>query len=308
MLSLFKNTLRGLYLAVSCSLILLPVHSGFAQTNTDTPSFGERKALFQYEKGQLNIKVVGSEKRGNVTIRDITFEGVPGKDRVEAYLVIPDGDGPFAGILWGHWLGHHTSDRNQYLEEAVDLAAKGVVSLLINAMWAEPHWYENRVLEEDYENSIQQVVEMRKAMDLLMSQKKVDKERVAYVGHDYSGMYGSIAAGVEPRAKTYVFIAVTSSLYDWAFLANQPKSKIAYVRQNAVFELTDFISQIKGSVLCQFSNTDPFIAKTDGNLFYNALKVEQKERKRYDAEHFMGTAEIRADRTAWLIKELGLKE
>ncbi len=308
MLSLFKNTLRGFYLAVCSCLMLLPVHSGLAQTQAEVPSFEERKALFQYEKGQLNIREVGSEKRGNVTIRDITFEGVPGKDRVEAYLVIPDGDGPFAGILWGHWLGHHTSDRNQYLEEAVDLAAKGVVSLLINAMWAEPHWYENRVLEEDYENSIQQVVEMRKAMDLLMSQEKVDKERVAYVGHDYSGMYGSIAAGVEPRAKTYVFIAVTSSLYDWAFLANQPKSKIAYVRQNAVFELTDFISQIKGSVLCQFSNTDPFIAKTDGNLFYNALKVEQKERKRYAAEHFMGTAEIRADRTAWLIKELGLKE
>lgn len=306
--SFFNNTREYFYLFMLPVLMLLPIHSGMAQTGPETPSFEERKALFQYEKGKLDVRELSSEKRGNVTIHDITFEGVSGKERVEAYLVVPDGDGPFAGILWGHWLGHHTSDRNQYLEEAVALASKGVVSLLINAMWAEPHWYESRVLEEDYDNSIQQVVEMRKAMDLLMSQKNVDKERVAYVGHDYSGMYGAISAGVEPRAKTYVFIAVTSSLYDWAFFANQPKSKIAYVRQNAVFELTDFISQIKGSVLCQFSNTDPFIAKTDGNLFYNALKVERKERKRYDAEHFMGTDEIKADRTAWLIKELGLKD
>lgn len=305
----FIKSDRGSYIYLLCliSLLFFVTQPGMAQSQNAVPTLAQRKALFDYEKADLGIQEIGIEKRGTVTIHDITFVGIPGKNPVKAYLVVPEGSGSFAGVLWGHWLGHHTSDRKQYLNEAVELASKGVVSLLINAMWAEPSWYENRVLEEDYENSIRQVIEMRRAMDLLMSRENVDKERIAYVGHDYSGMYGSIAAGVEPRAKTYVFIAVTSSLSDWAFFANKPKSKVEYIRKNAVFELTDFVSELTGSVLCQFSNTDPFIARTDGNLFYNALTVENKERKRYDAEHFMGGDDIKADRTAWLIKELGLK-
>lgn len=297
------------YLEYALIFILLSAQSSIAQAQQSIPSLEQRIALFDYDNTvDLDIREVGVEQRGSVTIRDITFVGVPGRDPVKAYLVVPEGSELSAGILWGHWLGHHTSDRNQYLDEAVALAPKGVVSLLINTMWAEPSWYENRVLEEDYKNSIQQVIEIRRAMDLLMSHQNVDTVRIGFVGHDYSGMYGSIAAGVEPRAKTYVFIAVTSSLYDWAFFANQPNSKIEYVRQNAVFELTDFVSQLEGSVFCQFSNDDPFISKTDGNLFYNAVKVNIKDRKRYDAGHFMKGEDIVSDRSAWLIKELELRE
>ena len=301
--NIFSTLWRG---SLLIGFILFSIQVDQLQAQT-TLTFNERKALFDYEKVAFSVQQIGSEKRGNVTIKDITFVGIPGKDPVKAYLVVPDGSGTHAGILWGHWLGHHTSNRDQYLDEAVELASKGSVSLLFDAMWAKPRWYETRDLDQDYEASIQQVIEMRRAMDLLMSQSNVDKNRVAYVGHDYSGMYGSIAAGVEPRSKTYVFIAVTQSLYDWAFFANQPKSKVDYVAKNAVFELTDFIGQLTGSVLCQFSNTDPYISRTDGNVFYNAIKA-RKERKRYDAEHFMGNEAIANDRKAWLIKELGLNK
>ncbi|MEP1095054.1 MAG: hypothetical protein ABJG78_08085 [Cyclobacteriaceae bacterium] len=294
-------------IAIMISLMLFTAQLSIAQTQPSVLSFQQRVELFNYDNTvDLDIKEVGVEKRGTVAIQDITFVGVLGQDPVKAYLVVPEGTGPFAGVLWGHWLGHHTSNRSQYLDEAVELASKGVVSLLIDAMWAEPGWYENRVLEEDYESSIKQVIEMRRAMDLLMSYENVDTARIGYVGHDYSGMYGSIAAGINPLAQTYVFIAVTSSLYDWAFFANQPKSKIEYVQQNAVFELTDFVSQLKGSVLCQFSNDDPFISKTDGNVFFNALTTSDKEKKRYDAGHFMKGEDIVSDRQAWLIRELGL--
>lgn len=267
----------------------------------------ERIALFDYDKNvAFDTKVVGIEKRGSITIKDISFVGISGQEPIKAFLVIPEGSDACAGILWGHWLGHHTSNRDQYLVEAVELASKGVVSLLVDAMWSKPGWYENRTPEDDYENSIKQVIEFRRAMDLLLSQKKVDPNRIGFVGHDYSGMYGSIAAGIEARAKTYVFVAVTSSLYDWAFFSNQPKSKVEYVQKNAVFELTDFISRIEGSVFCQFANDDPFISKTDGNVFFNAVKSKCKEKKRYDAGHFMKGEHIRADRIAWLIKELEL--
>ncbi|MEP1034791.1 hypothetical protein [Ekhidna sp.] len=301
----FLNPLKGIVLLFN--LIFFNPQPINAQTQSSEISFEDRKSLFSYDKSiDLGIKDIALEQRESVIIRDITFVGVPGTDSVEAYIVEPNGSGVFAGILWGHWLGHHTSNREQYLAEAVALASRGVISVLINTMWSDPAWYESRVLEEDYGNSIRQVIEFRRAMDLLMSHENVDTARIAFVGHDYSGMYGAIAAGVEPRAKTYVFIAVTSSLYDWAFLANQPKSKYEYVRQNAVFELTDFVSQLKGSVFCQFSNSDPFISKIDGNIFFNALTPNAKEKKRYDAGHFMKGEDIISDRTAWLIRELNL--
>jgi hypothetical protein len=122
-------------------------------------------------------------------------------------------------------------------------------------------------------------------------------------------MYGAIAAGVDLRAKTYVFIAVAPSLYSWAFFAKQPISKVDYVRQNAVFEITEYTSRIKNaSVLGQFSKTDPYICRTDSSVFMNAITVSVKERKMYDAGHDMTGDPILADRDAWLIKELNLSK
>ena len=42
--------------------------------------------------------------RGGVKVEDIVFDGGAGSD-VSAYLVTPPGAGPFAGVLWIHWLG-----------------------------------------------------------------------------------------------------------------------------------------------------------------------------------------------------------
>lgn len=287
---------------------LLLVQVVFAQTSVPSMAFEERKALFDYDRrADFELRVTAVEERSGVTIKSVTFRGAAGGAPISAYLVEPPGEGQFAGVLWGHWLGHHTSNKSQYLDEAVDMAPSGVVSLLIDALWAEPGWYESRDPGSDYEVAIQQVVDFRRAMDLLLAQPTVDNARIGFVGHDYSGMYGAIAAGIEPRAKTHVFVAVTSSLIDWAFFAEHPTSKMDYIRQMSVFELTDFVREIDGSVLCQFSNTDPFISRADGNLFYNAITTEPKDRKRYDAEHFMGGDEIRADRQAWLASELGLE-
>ena len=160
-----------------------------------------------------------------------------------------------------HWLGEPaTTNRTQYLGEAVTLAGRGAVSLLVDAMWSAPEWYGKRVPEQDYENSVRQVVALRRAMDLLTSRPDVDKTRIGYVGHDYGGMYGMLAAGLDRRARTYVYLAVASSLNDWAFFARQPKSKTEYLRQNAPLELTDFLRQVKNaSTLYQFAKNDDYV-------------------------------------------------
>ena len=272
-----------------------------------TSEAGSSAALFRYNSNsRVTVKEVSSEKRGDVTVRDITFSIAPSGQEVKAYLVVPGGNGPFAGILWVHWLGSEKSNRTQFLDEAVDLAPKGVVSLLVDAMWSAPEWFRNRMPDKDYENSIRQVVELRRALDLLLSQSNVDKARIGFVGHDYGAMYGMLMAGVEQRVKTYVFIAATQSLNDWAFLGPQPRSKPAYLKRNANLELTDHLRQVKNaSKFFQFGKADFFVSQADAAVLFAAAN-EPKQRKMYDAPHEMESNAIRSDRDEWLVKQLNL--
>jgi dienelactone hydrolase len=284
-------------------LLLVFTVTAQSQTRTDEST---RAALFQYnDNAPVVVKEISSEKRGDVTVRDIKFSAGSGGQNVSAYLVVPSGNGPFAAILWTHWLGEEKSNRTQFLDEAVELAHKGAVSLLIDAMWSAPEWFGKRIPEQDHENSIRQVIQMRHAADLLLSQPSVDKTRTAFVGHDYGAMYGILMAGVDRRLKNYVFIAATQSLNDWAFLGPQPKSKSAYLKENANLELTDYLQVNDANKFFQFGKADFYISQADAAVLFKAAK-EPKQRKMYDAGHNMQLKEIVADRADWLIKELKL--
>jgi dienelactone hydrolase len=274
-----------------------------AQSATDAAA---RTALFRYnDNSPVTVKEVSSEQRGNVTVRDVTFSPGPGQE-IKAYLVVPGGNGPFAGILWVHWLGEEKSNRTQFLDEAVELAPKGAVSLLVDAMWSAPRWFGNRIPEKDYENSIRQVIELRRAIDLLLSQSNVAKTRIGFVGHDYGAMYGMLMAGVDQRINTFVFIAATQSLNDWAFLGPQPKSKAAYLKQNSNLELTDYLRQVRNaSKLFQFGKADFYVSQADAAVLF-AAATEPKQRKMYEASHKMELNEIVRDRDEWLINQLKL--
>lgn len=286
--------------------VLFLVFTVTVQPQTKTES-GARLALFRYDhNARAVVKEISSEKRGDVTVRDIKFSGGRGGQEISAYLVVPSGNGPFAAILWAHWLGEEKSNRTQFLDEAVELARKGTVSLLIDAMWSNPEWFGKRIPEKDHENSIRQVIEMRQAVDLLLSQPGVDKTRTAFVGHDFGAMYGMLMAGVDQRMKNYVFIAATQSLNDWAFLGPQPKSKPAYLKQNSDLELTDYLQQVNAAnKFFQFGKADFYISQADAAVLFKAAK-EPKQRKMYDAGHNMQLKEIVADRTEWLTKQLKL--
>ncbi|MDQ3929368.1 MAG: hypothetical protein M3328_09495, partial [Chloroflexota bacterium] len=138
--------------------------------------------MFEYDQSVvLDIQEVSREERGGVTVQDISF-AVPGSDRrVGAYLVMPPGSGPFAGILYVHWFEppKPSSNRTQFLEEAVRMAERGAVSLLVDTMWSPHEWYTTRDLANDYDASTRQVIELRRALDVLISRPGVDKERIA---------------------------------------------------------------------------------------------------------------------------------
>jgi len=262
-------------------------------------------SLFDYDRAApLNVREAGAETRDGVLQRDLTFD-VAGRT-IKAYVVAPaTGSGPFAGILYVHWLGEPaTTNRTEFLDEARALAREGVVSLLIDAMWTEPQWYKNRVPEEDYAHALRQVIELRRAMDLLLAQPGVDPKRIAYVGHDFGAMYGTVMGAVDQRAKTYVLMAGVPHFIDWFLFSRQPKDLAAYRAQIAPLDPVGFVSQLApATVFFQFASKDEYVSAAAAAEFH-AAALPRKQTATYTAGHDLHTPEVAADRVAWLRREL----
>jgi dienelactone hydrolase len=285
-----------------------------ATTAAPAPIDEPRRALFAYDRAaDFALEEKNPETRGDATVRDVSFVAVPGEKpkRIPAYIVTPKNSATRAAMLWVHWLGNPaTTNRTEFLDEAIALASRGVVSVLPDCMWSKPRWYRDRVLEDDYENSVAQVIAIRRALDLLAQQPGAATLPVGLVGHDYGGMYSTIALGLEPRVKAAVLIAVTASLNDWAFFAQQPAAQDAYLKQNAPLELRDYLAALSGtSVLFQFAEKDRFVSLENAQQSFAAVSAAKQMIVYGGAEHAMiAPATIRSDRAAWLMRELGLEK
>src|SRR5262249_49387227 len=156
-----------------------------------------------------------------------------------------------------------------------------------------------------YETPVRRVTALGRGMGLLGARPGVARARFGFAAHDYGGMYGMLMSGLAGGAGPYVYIAVAPSLNHWAFFARQPASKVEYLRQNAVLELTDYVQQVKNaSTLFQFAKNDAYVSRADTMVVLNAA-ADPKERRFYDADHAMKPAPIAEERDAWLVKELG---
>src|SRR5512140_3795410 len=198
-----------------------------------SPEVRSPQALFSYERKAPGVRELGVEARAGAAVHDIAFPGSAGGE-IRAYLVVPEGGaGPRAALLSVHWLGEEKSDRTEFLDEAVELAKRGAVSLLIDTPWSAPHWFETRTCETDYESSLRQVRDLRRALDVLVAQPGVDAARIGYVGHDFGAMYGILMGAADPRPKAFVLMAGTTHFSDWFLLGAPPKDTAAYLRQIA---------------------------------------------------------------------------
>jgi dienelactone hydrolase len=311
-------TVRLVLLAVSVALAAgsplraSEVCDGIPRTDARGPAVW--RELFAYDSAApLAVQVAGTTAVGGALVQDVSFMSRPDRptERIAAFIVAPAHPAPsIPAVLWVHWLGDPaTTNRTEFLDEATALAGRGVVSVLVDAMWAKPRWYRSRVLEEDYAASIGQVVSLRRSLDLLLAQKGVDPRRVALVGHDYGGMYGAIVAGVDGRARTHVVIAATASLLDWAFFYDKkPVSRETYLREHEALSLCDHLAAATAvSFFFQVAERDRFVTLAKAEALFGAAPGSKQLSIYGGAGHEMtAPASIRADRTAWLARELAI--
>jgi dienelactone hydrolase len=273
---------------------------------------------FDYDRrAPLGMKEIGVERRGDIRIHDITYISPKG-GLVPAYLVTPKGKGPFAAVIWGHWYWENSPLRNrrEFLDEAVALAGVGVVSLLTDGPVARPGHLKNNdpLNEQDPADMLQQVIDMRRGLDLLLARKDVDAKRVAYVGHSYNAMVGAILSGVDRRFKAFVLMAgPLSKEIDLKTREYQRfRQKIGAERFDAFFSKYSYLDQGKyvshatpAFVFMQFATEEDFLTPERARQ-YEAIVSEPKKFKLYEAPHALN-AEARRDRIAFLTEQLKLR-
>jgi cephalosporin-C deacetylase-like acetyl esterase len=244
------------------------------------------------------------------TVRQLTYSQLDGTRNGATLVTGSAGQGERPAVLFVHWYEppRPTSNRTEFLAEAVDLAALGVTSLLIDAPWASERWFPTRDSEKDYDFSVQQVKDLRRALDVLLAQPGIDKTRVALVGHDFGAMYGALAAAADPRVAAFIYMAGTRSFSDWFLFApkREGAAKDAFVATLAPLDPIKYLPKIAPRpILLQFGTKDQFVKNEAATAMADAI-MGPKTVKTYDFEHEL-TYQARLDRLAWLKEQLKLK-
>lgn len=287
------------------------------------PRFEDLVKQFDYDaKAPLDVKEVGRERREGATVVDLSYAS-PRGGRVPAYLVVPEGRGPFAAVLFGHWMmgGSPLRHRGEFLEEAVVLARAGAVSLLIDAPYVRPGFVrekeEMRQAAQSSEVARQEVIDFRRGLDMLLARGDVDPKRVAYVGHSFHAHVGAILAGVEKRIGSFVLMTGGYANEEYVFdPENEQMAELRkqvgeealrkYFRDYAWDDPVNFVGHsAPAAVFLQYGRQDKPITEKMARRDF-ARFAEPKRLGFYDAGHELDAA-ARRERVGWLTERLSLR-
>ena len=305
------RTIRGLQLFLTIAVLLLSASASSAQDP-------DLLRHFDYDRTTpLNLKRIGVAHRERADVYDITYDSLKG-GVVPAYLVVPKGRGPFAAVIWGHWYWDNSSMRNrrEFLEEAIVLAQAGVVSLLTDGPVARPGHREIKdpLDERNFTEFFQQVMDMRRGVDVLLARGNVDRKRIAYVGHSYNAGVGALLSGVDRRFKAFVLMAGSMSdeigqqTKEFPQFRQRvgPEKVDAFIAKTAYLDQGKYVSHAAPAVvLLQFATQEKFLTPERARQ-HAAIVSEPKRFKLYEAPHALN-AEARRDRITFLIEQLKLK-
>jgi dienelactone hydrolase len=275
---------------------------------------------FEYDAGTpLNAtrKLLG--ERDGVRVFDVLYDS-PRGGKVTAFVVEPSKQGARnAGIVFGHW---GPGDRSEFLPEAKAMARLGVVCVLVDYPWKRPApWYADAddVMEPDRAVQLhrQAVVDLRRAIDLLLAREDVDPARLAYVGHSYGAQFGAILAAVDKRLKAVVLMGGIPDM-DSILLEGRGPALESY-REKNLAQIRESLKKLRATAAVEFvphAAPVPLLfqfAKYEWNFGVPAMEryfqaaSEPKSVRWYETGHELNDPQALADRTRWLAEKLRLR-
>ncbi|MBW3570009.1 MAG: alpha/beta fold hydrolase [Gemmatimonadetes bacterium] len=231
----------------------------------------------------------------------------PGR-RVEGRLFVPrQGGGPFAGVILAHGL---PGTAEAFTGRALYIARHGAVVIAIDAPFNRRPGPAMTLTPRDSAEQVQLVVDLQRAVDVLLTRPDVDPARLAYVGRSYGGATGALFAGVERRLKTYI-LAVADGGITTRFTApgapppppEREAQARAWLAAMQPIEGIRFVGRANGSILFQNARQDQFVSIERAEALHAAATGE-KEVRWYDTPHALDAA-AHADQLRWLSQTVG---
>lgn len=178
-------------------------------------------SLFYYEPVPFEfVETPSGASRGQFASANIVFQGptrpITGRLHRPA---IADGD---SGVLLLHGSGGSATDMD---DVAAALACSGATALAINAPNAQRGDGFVRFTEEDYDEQVHLIQNLRRSTDWLVEEQGV--ERLGFVGVSYGAAMGSLLVGVEPRIDAAALMVGDGGLVAHFTEGNEPIPEIA---------------------------------------------------------------------------------
>jgi cephalosporin-C deacetylase-like acetyl esterase len=320
--SIMRPAARAFVIALPALLVLAGC-GGVGIDRTASPIASGSPAAtdhFAYRAGDMQLTLAPQATLADgTTVQDLRFPSPRGGE-ASGWLVTPAGDGPFAGLLYLH--GSET-DRDDFLDEAMAMASVGVASITLDAPFVREG--RSRMTEAgnyfapDKEVAMveQTVVDLRVAIDILVSAAHVDPARVGFVGHSWGASTGAILAAVDERPIAFVLITGRPSWTDYVRSEEDgrlssvagmlgPEKWAAYLAALEPLDADQWLPRTTAAeLLLQFGSADDVVVPAAVDAFVAAAPDGATVRT-YDAGHVLDAAAT-ADRATWLADRLGVE-
>jgi len=241
-----------------------------------------------------------------IKIRDIGFDG--GNERVPAFLLMPPGKGPYPAVVYLHGQG---GDRLEMLYTASWLAGRRAIALTVESPYSPNRNIELgpgvEGLRKERDRTVQGVIELRRAVDLLQSLPEVDDEHIGFVGYSAGARTGAILAGVERRIDGFVLMSGGEDTVD-EFMKLVSKEDESAVRP--LLDDTDGVRYIgrasPSKLFFQAGRKDQVVPK---KALETLIRAGSKPKKVawYEAGHSLAVPKAQRDQLDWLAEVLGIE-
>jgi uncharacterized protein len=264
--------------------------------------------LFAYDRAaplELQSGEIGTQD--GVAIHQISYASPKG-GRVNGRLFVPRGRGPFAGVVLAHGM---PGNAEAFTGRGVYIARHGAVVISIDAPFNRRPGGPLTRTPQDSVEQVQLIVDLQRAVDVLVARPDVDSARLAYVGRSYGGATGALFAGVERRIKTYILASADGGITTRFTGPNAPQPPPEYEAQARAWlaamqpiEGIRFVGRANGSILFQNGRQDPVVTPARAEALHAAAAGVQKEVRWYEAPHALNPAAY-VDQLRWLSQTVG---
>jgi uncharacterized protein len=282
-------------------------------TLTDSPAPASALTAFAYDQAAAYdpaLLPIGTAP--GVEIHALSFLSPRGTGRATGRLFVPEGAGPFAGLVLQHGLPGNAEQMTTY---AALLARHGAVVVALDAPFARRGGEPLRFTEADSVEQVQLMTDLQRAVDLLVARPDVDASRLGYVGISYGGAMGALFVGIERRLKTGVLVVGDGGLvshFTGPEDGGGPFPGLTCAQWRRWLESMTPIEPIKyvgfaspTPLLLQSGRQDILVPPADAERLHAAAR-DPKTVQWYDAGHGLSIGAVR-DRMFWLQEHLGMR-